>query len=124
MQDIRFAEIKGCCMTPTLSEKALVAFKWADFSDIRPQDIAVFKIKSAYMVHRVIAKFRIRGEGFFIHKGDAARIPLVAPSCALVGKAILEQGERNRPQRIAPAVAFKIILLKFKLWLKPLIAKA
>ena len=118
MQGIKFIEVKGSCMMPLLCEKTLVAFKPATPSDIMPQDIAVFKIKGIYMVHRIISKFQIRGKLFFIHKGDTGKIPLVAPSCALVGKAILEHAYYRRPKRIRFILALKIMLIKFKLWAK------
>jgi hypothetical protein len=75
------------------------------------------------MVHRIISKFRIRGEDFFIHKGDTGTMPLVAPSCALVGKAIVEAKHYNRAKKIYFMLSFKVILIKFKLWLKASIAR-
>jgi len=123
MQDIKFIEVKGNCMTPMLCEKMLVAFKPASFLDIVPQDIAVLKIKGVYMIHRIISKFQIRGERFFIHKGDLGKMPLLAPCYALVGKAILEQAHLYCPKRINFTLTLKVILIKLKLWLKLSVAR-
>ena len=109
-------------MEPFLSNKALIPFKPATFSDIVPEDIAIIKVRGVYLVHRVISKFRIGKRSFFIHKGDTGKIPLLAPSCALAGKAVLKKTRNNFPMRNKFVLSLKILLIKFKLWLKLLLA--
>lgn len=111
-------------MQPVLLEKTLVPFRPATFVDVAPEDIAVLKIKGVYMIHRIIDKFQISGKRFFIHKGDATKIPLVAPHSALVGKAILEQTHPDCLRRADFPLALKVALIKFKLWLKLLVARS
>jgi hypothetical protein len=123
MPDIKFIKVKGSCMTPTLCDKTLVPFKAATFLDIAPEDIAVLKIKGEYMIHRIIDKIQIGRKRFFIHKGDATKILLVAPACVLVGKAILEQARLGYLRRADFPLVLKVALIKFKLWLKQLIIR-
>ena len=120
--NIHFAQVKGNCMAPLLKEGSLVPFTPAFFPKLKRGDIAVLKLNDTVFIHRVIDTFEFRRQAFIIHKGDTSPLPLVMPSAGLMGKVILENG--NRAFRQNSVLKFNIFRIRIKLILQILMQNA
>ena len=78
----------GRCMVPLFDDGTPLVVRHVEPQKIRVGDIAVFRVGSMTMAHRIIGKFEKEGRLYFREKRDSGFLPGVITQDAVIGKVI------------------------------------
>lgn len=83
-------------MSPLINIGDKILIEKTAASAFKIGEIIVFKTNTFLIVHRIVGKFKIKKNCFFIHKGDKSFIPGIVKEDSILGKVIQIKSKRKQ----------------------------